>query len=315
MKILHLDTNHPVLMEQLEAAGYTNETEFEASKAEVEKIIGTYDGIVIRSRFKIDTKFLDAAENLKFIARVGAGLESIDIDYAESKGIKLISAPEGNRNAVGEHTLGMILTLFNKLIQANHEVKTGHWNREKNRGYELDGKVVGIIGYGKMGKAFAKKLKGFNCTTICYDIKEDVGNKNATQVSLQTLFDMTDVLSLHIPWTPETHRMVNTDFINRFKKSIWLLNTARGKCVVTEDLVSALKRGKVMGAGLDVLEYEKTSFEALFESDMPSAFKELIAMDNVLLTPHVAGWTKESKIKLAEVIFEKIVDAFPIRKT
>ena len=314
MKILHLDSNHPILMEQLEAAGYINDTDFSSSKEEVEKIIAPYEGIVIRSRFKIDAGFMDAAKNLKFIARVGAGLESIDVDYAENKGISLIAAPEGNRNAVGEHTLGMLLALFNKLIQANGEVKSGQWNREKNRGFELDGKIVGIIGYGRMGKAFAKKLKGFNCTTICYDIKEDVGNKNATQVSLQTLFDMSDVLSLHVPLTPDTLRMVDKNFIQKFKKSFWLLNTARGKCVVTEDLVEALKSGKVLGAGLDVLEYEKTSFETLFEGELPAAFKDLIQMDNVLLTPHIAGWTVESKIKLAEVIFEKIVDAFPIRK-
>lgn len=314
MKILHLDTNHPILMEQLEAAGYTNETEYEAPKEEVEKIIAHYDGIVIRSRFLIDTQFIDAAKNLKFIARVGAGLESIDTDYAKAKGITLIASPEGNRNAVGEHTLGMLLALFNNFIRANWEVKSGHWNRESNRGHELDGKVVGIIGYGKMGKAFAKKLKGFNCTTICYDIKDDVGNKNATQVSLQTLFDMADVLSLHVPWTPDTHRMVNTAFIERFKKPFWLLNTARGKCVVTEDLVKALKEGKILGAGLDVLEYEKGSFESLFTHELPKAFQELIAMENVLLTPHIAGWTVESKVKLAEVISEKIMDAFPLRK-
>lgn len=298
-------------MEQLEAAGFTNDTAYEARKEEVEKIIGEYDGIVIRSRFTIDAPFMEAAHKLKFIARVGAGLESIDTDYAESKSITLISAPEGNRNAVGEHTLGILLALLNNLVKADREVKSGHWNRESNRGHELDGKVVGIIGYGRMGKAFAKKLKGFDCTTICYDIKEEVGNKNATQVSLQTLFDMTDVLSLHVPWTPETHRMVNTHFIERFKKPIWLLNTARGKCVVTEDLVNALKKGTILGAGLDVLEYEKGSFESLFTQDTPHALKELMKMDNVLLTPHIAGWTYESKRKLAEVIFEKIMEAFP----
>ncbi len=310
MKVLHLDTNHPLLLQQLEEAGFTNDQEYAASKEDVEKIIPQYDGIVIRSRFKIDKTFLDAATQLKFIARVGAGLESIDEAYAEKKGIHLIAAPEGNRNAVGEHTLGMLLSLFNNLNRADREVKSGHWNREKNRGVELDGKIVGLIGYGNMGKAFARKLRGFDCTTLCYDILDDVGNNDATQVSLQTLFDMADVVSLHTPWTPLTDKMINAAFIEKFKKSFWFLNTARGRSVVTTDLVAALKSGKILGAGLDTLEYEKLSFETLFTAEMPEAMKELIAMDHVLLTPHIAGWTKESKEKLAQTIVEKILDRF-----
>jgi D-3-phosphoglycerate dehydrogenase / 2-oxoglutarate reductase len=315
MKILHLDTNHPLLLEQLKLAGFTNHEEYTASKEEIEKIIHRYDGVVIRSRFKIDSTFMDAATGLKFIARVGAGLDSIDQVYAKKKKIKLIAAPEGNKNAVGEHTLGMLLSLFNNLNKADREVKAGIWNREGNRGVELDGKVVGIIGYGNMGKAFAKKLKGFDCTVICYDILEEVGNKNATQVSLQTLFDMTDVLSLHTPWTPLTDQMVNAAFIARFKKPFWLLNTARGRSVVTKDLVSGLQSGKILGAGLDVLEYEKLSFESLFTAEMPLAMKELISMDNVILSPHIAGWTIESKEKLAQTIVEKIIDKFKPKKS
>lgn len=310
MKILHIDENHPLLIAQLQGAGFTNEEDYTSSKEEIEKKIAPYQGVVIRSRFIIDKTFMEAAKNLKFIARVGAGLESIDEDYAKKKKIKLIAAPEGNRNAVGEHTLGMLLSLFNNLNKADKEIKNGIWNREGNRGVELDGKTVGIIGYGNMGRAFAKKLKGFNCTVICYDIKEGVENKNATQVSLQTLFDLTDVLSLHIPWTPLTHKMVDTAFISKFKKPFWLLNTARGKSVITKDVVSALKSGKILGAGLDVLEYEKMSFEALFQNTMPKEFKELIAMDNVLLSPHIAGWTIESKENLAETIAEKIIEKF-----
>lgn len=313
MKILHLDTNHPLLLEQLEKAGFTNHEEYFASKEEVEKKIHAYDGVVIRSRFKIDQIFMDAATQLKFIARVGAGLDSIDEAYAKKKRIKLIAAPEGNRNAVGEHTLGMLLSLFNHLNRADRQVKSGVWDREGNRGVELDGKVVGIIGYGNMGKAFAKKLKGFDCTVICYDILEDVGNKNATQVSLQTLFDMADVVSIHTPWTPHTDKMVDAEFIAKFKKPFWFLNTARGKSVVTADLVEALKNGKILGAGLDVLEYEKLSFESLFTKEMPLAMKELIGMDNVMLSPHIAGWTLESKEKLAETIVEKILDNFKPR--
>ncbi len=311
MKILHLDTNHPLLMEMLEEAGFTNEENYNASKSEVEEIISGYNGIIIRSRFNIDKQFLDAAKNLKFIARVGAGLESIDTDYAEQLGIKTIAAPEGNRNAVGEHALGMLLSLFNNLNKADKEVKNGLWNREANRGTELDGKTVGIIGYGNMGKAFAKKLKGFDCTVFCHDILPDMGNKNATQVSLKTLQEMADVVSLHTPWTPLTDKMVDSEFINQFKKPFWLINTARGKSVVTTDLVSGLKNGKILGAGLDVLEFEKLSFETLFDSDsLPNSLKELFQMDNVILSPHIAGWTTESKEKLAKVIAEKIIVNF-----
>ncbi len=311
MKILHLDSNHPLLIKMLHEAGFINDENYKSSKPEVEEIISNYDGIVIRSRFNIDKQFLEAAKNLKFIARVGAGLESIDTDYADKLGIKLIAAPEGNRNAVGEHALGMLLSLFNKLNKADSEVKNGLWNREANRGIELEGKTVGIIGYGNMGKAFAKKLKGFDCEVICFDIKENVGDENAKQVSLDELQQNADVLSLHTPWTPLTDKMVNSEFINSFAKPFWLINTARGKSVVTADLVSALKSGKILGAGLDVLEFEKLSFETLFDSDnLPHSLKELFAMDNVFLSPHIAGWTVESKEKLAKVIAEKIIQNF-----
>ena len=311
MKILHLDKNHPLLLEKLSEAGFINEENYKASKAEIEESISGYEGIVIRSRFNIDKQFLDAAKNLKFIARVGAGLESIDTEYAEKLGIKLIAAPEGNRNAVGEHALGMLLSLFNNLTKADSEVKNGLWNREANRGIELDGKTVGIIGYGNMGKAFAKKLRGFDCEVLCFDIKENVGDENAKQISLQKLQQNADVLSLHTPWTPLTDKMINSEFINSFSKPFWLINTARGKSVVTADLVSALKAGKILGAGLDVLEFEKLSFETLFDSDnLPNSLKELFAMDNVILSPHIAGWTVESKEKLATVIAEKIIDNF-----
>lgn len=306
IKILHIDSNHPLLWEQLAAAGFTNEADFTSTKEEVENKIENYQGIVIRSRFKIDKTFIDKAKNLQFIARVGAGLESIDCEYAESKNIKLIAAPEGNCNAVGEHALGMILSLFNKLNIADKEVKSGHWNRESNRGTELDGKTIGIIGYGNMGKSFAKKLRGFDVEVLCYDILPNVGDENAKQVSLQEVQQKADVLSLHIPWTSETDKMVNAEFINQFAKPFWLINTARGKSVVTSDIVAALQSGKILGAGLDVLEYEKLSFETLFEGDKSGAFDYLLQANNVLLTPHIAGWTLESKEKLAQVIVNKI---------
>jgi D-3-phosphoglycerate dehydrogenase len=312
IKILHLDTNHPLLWEQLEKAGFINEADYTSTKEEVESKIENYHGIVIRSRFKIDKTFIDKAKNLQFIARVGAGLESIDCEYAESKNIILIAAPEGNASAVGEHALGMLLSLFNKLNTADKEVKSGQWNRESNRGTELDGKTVGIIGYGNMGKSFAKKLRGFDVEVLCYDILPNVGDSNAKQVSLQEIQQKADVLSLHIPWTPETDKMVNTTFINQFSKPFWLLNTARGKSVITTDLVSALQSGKILGAGLDVLEYEKLSFETLFEGEKPEAFDYLLQAKNVILTPHIAGWTIESKEKLAQVIVNKILKLYEI---
>ncbi len=311
IKILHIDSNHPLLLEQLQQAAYTNHEDYKSTKEEIEAKIQDYTGIVIRSRFKIDKTFIDKAINLKFIARVGAGLESIDCDYATSKNIHLIAAPEGNRNAVGEHTLGMLLSLFNKLNRADKLVREGNWIREGNRGHELEGKTVGIIGYGNMGKSFAKKLKGFDVTVLCYDIQENVDDENAHQVSLQELQQKADVLSLHIPWTPETDKMVNTTFINLFAKPFWLLNTSRGKNVVTADLVSALQSGKILGAGLDVLEYEKLSFENLFiTGEKPEAFEYLLQAENVILTPHIAGWTFESHEKLAQTIVDKIKSLF-----
>jgi D-3-phosphoglycerate dehydrogenase len=307
IKILHIDSNHPLLWDQLEQAGFINHADFTSSKQEIEAKIQDYQGIVIRSRFKIDKQFLDKATNLQFIARVGAGLESIDCDYATFKNIALIAAPEGNCNAVAEHTLGMILSLFNKLNIADSEIRSGEWNREKNRGYELDGKTVGIIGYGNMGKAFAKKLRGFDVEVLCYDIKDNVGDANARQVSLQELQQKTDVLSLHIPWTPETDKMVNSEFVNAFAKNIWIINTSRGKNIVTADLVAAMQSGKVLGAGLDVLEYEKLSFETLFQDkNTPEAFQYLLDGRKVILTPHIAGWTYESHERLAQVIVDKI---------
>ena len=307
MKILHLDTNHPILIEQLNSLGFTNDEDYTSSKAEIIAKIDLYDGLIIRSRFSIDASFLEKAKNLKFIGRVGAGLENIDCSYAKNNGITLIAAPEGNRNAVGEHCLGMLLSLFNKLNKANGEIKKGQWLREENRGVELDGKTIGVIGYGNMGKSFAKKLRGFDVEVLCYDLKTAVSDDYCKQVSLRELQQKVDVLSLHTPQTELTKNMLNTNFIESFKKNFWLLNTARGTSVVTKDLVIALKSGKILGAGLDVLEYEKTSFENLFTNDkIPKAFQYLLSSSKVLLSPHVAGWTVESEEKLAQTIVDKI---------
>ena len=307
MKILHIDSNHPLLINQLQKLGFQNDEDYVSTKAEIEKKIHLYDGCIIRSRFSIDKSFLNKAKRLKFIGRVGAGLENIDCEFAANKNIELIAAPEGNSNAVGEHSLGMLLSLFNKLNKADQEVRAGLWLREANRGVELDGKTIGLIGYGNMGKSFAKKLRGFDVDVLCYDIKPAVGDENCTQVTLKELQERADVLSLHTPQTPLTEKMINTNFIQKFSKNFWLINTARGKSVVTKELVSALKSGKILGAGLDVLEYEKSSFETLFsEKQLPEAFQYLITAKNVLLSPHVGGWTQESKKKLAETIVDKI---------
>ena len=311
MNILHVDINHPLLIEELAALGHTNHEDFTGSKAQIEAKIANYDGLVIRSRFTIDKPFLDKATNLKFIGRVGAGLENIDVDYATQKGIHLIAAPEGNQNAVGEHALGMLLSLFNKLNQADAEVRQGLWQREANRGVELDGKTVGIIGYGHMGKAFAKKLKGFDVEVLCYDIKPNVGDNNATQVALKEFQNRVEVVSLHTPQTPRTIGMINSEFIQQFSHPFWLINTARGSAVVTKDLVAALESGQILGAGLDVLEYEKSSFEYLFsEAKIPKPLQDLMQFKQVLLSPHVAGWTVESHQKLAQTIVDKVQEIF-----
>ena len=312
MKVLHLDKNHPLILEQLQELGFSNEEDYTSSKEEILEKIDAYDGIIIRSRFKLDQAFLSVAKNLKFIGRLGAGLENIDTEFASAQGIKLFSAPEGNRNAVGEHALGMLLSLFNKLNKADREVRNGKWLREENRGVELEGKTLGIIGYGNMGKSFAKKLQGFDVEVLCYDIQENVGDQFAKQVSLEEFQQNVEVLSLHTPLTETTNKLVDAKFINSFKHNFWFINTGRGQSVVTSDLVKALKSGKVLGAGLDVLEYEKTSFENLFTSaaQMPEAFQYLVNAENVLLSPHVAGWTIESKRKLAQVIVDKIKAEF-----
>ncbi len=311
LKVLFIDSTHPILIELLTNAGFECVSGTKMSKNEIESIIKNFDGIIIRSRITIDKQIIDKATKLKFIGRVGAGLESIDVEYAEQKGIKCFNSPEGNRDAVGEHALGMLLCLFNNLIKANYEVKNGMWKREENRGLEIKGKTVGIIGYGNMGGAFARRLKGFDANVIAYDkYKTNYSDDYAKENTLEELFDKADILSLHVPLTDETKFMVNNEFINKFKKNIYLINTARGMVVKTKDLVKNLDTGKVLGAALDVLEYEKTSFEELHKNEMPDTFKKLINNEKVILSPHIAGWTIESNIKLSKFLAEKIIKEF-----
>ena len=308
MKILFIDSNHPSLHQTLEKAGHVCHLHYDWTKEEIIQNIHLYDGIIIRSKIKITKDILDKATNLKFIARAGAGMENIDVAYAESKGIKCIHAPEGNRDAVGEHALAMLLALFNNVLRADKEVREGKWLREENRGVELMGKTVGIIGYGNMGSAFAERLKGFGVKLLVYDkYKTNFGNECIQESSLERIFDEADIVSLHVPLTAETERMVNDTFINSFRNNIYIINTARGKCLNTDDLVLNLKSGKVLGACLDVLEYEMTSFETLDVTMLPEAFQYLTKSDKVILSPHIAGWTIESHRKIALVLVEKIL--------
>ena len=307
-KILAIDSNHECLNNGLRDAGFIVDEDYVSSKESIEEKIANYDGLIVRSRFPIDKTFLSKATKLKFIGRVGAGLENIDEDFAADRNIVLFNSPEGNRDSVGEHAVGMLLMLMHHLRRADNEVRNGIWKREENRGDELKGKTVGIIGYGNMGNAFAKRLQGFDVDVICYDILPNKGNQYAEQVSLQEFFDRVDVVSLHTPQTPETARMINAEFICKFKKPFYFVNTARGKAVVTKDLVDAMKSGQVLGVALDVLEFEKSSFEKLVVSDLPVEFHYLIKADNAVLAPHIAGWTHQSKVKLAEFIRDKIID-------
>ena len=305
MKILLLDKNHPLITEQLSEKGFVLEEDFSSSYEQVLDKIHLYEGIIIRSRIPLDAHFLEKAKNLKFIARVGAGMENIDTAKAQELGIKLINSPEGNKDAVAEHVIGTLLVLMNRLFISSNEVKNGIWLREENRGEEILGKTFGIIGYGNMGKAVAKRLSGFGCKTIFYDIKPNLSDEFATQVSLQELQENTDILSLHTPLTEDTLYMIDEEFISKMKKNFYFINTARGKNLKTSALVNALKFGKIKGACLDVLEYEKTSFENLETKNKDLEY--LLNSEKAIITPHIAGWTHESKIKLAQVIVDKIL--------
>ncbi|MBI3500860.1 MAG: hydroxyacid dehydrogenase [Bacteroidetes bacterium] len=317
MKILFIDSAHPSLKKELERNNFICEEDFTSSKSEIEKKISSYQGIILRSRFDIDKKFIDATTNLKFIARVGAGMEHIDVAYAERKGIKCLSSPEGNSNAVAEHALGMLLSLLNNICKANNEVKEGKWIREGNRGAELEGKTIGIYGYGNTGSAFAKLLCGFDVKILAYDkYKKEYGDKGNNgigkikEANPKEIFSQADVLSLHLPLTDETKFLVNDSFINKFKKNIYLINTSRGQIVKTDDLVRNLRSGKILGACLDVIEYEESSFEGIksaIRNPQSAIWNYLISSPKVILSPHIAGWSIESSEKMAKILAEKII--------
>jgi D-3-phosphoglycerate dehydrogenase len=308
MRILIADENHPILHQTLINAGFECDLFFNKSVAELQSLLPNYNGIVIRSKFKLTKELLSTCPKLKCIGRVGAGMENIDTVFANKKNISCVNAPEGNSDAVGEHALGMLLMLLNNLKKADAEVREGIWLRAENRGYEITGKTIGIIGFGHMGSNFAEKLKGFNCSVLAYDkYKSNFGNNFVKESSLEEVFEHADIVSLHVPLTSETEFMVNANFIHQFKKPIYIINTARGKCLHTADLVEALKQKKVTGACLDVLEYEATSFESIYKTKLPEDFTYLINAHNVILTPHIAGWTHESNYKMSLIVAEKMI--------
>jgi len=308
MKVYFLDTVHPILQERLQASGYTCLDFTQQSRENCEEAIRDAHGLVIRSRFPMDEGFLRHAPDLKFIARSGAGMENIDVAYTQQREITCYNAPEGNRNAVGEHALGMLLSLMNHLNKGDREVRNGIWDREGNRGVELDGKTIGIIGYGNNGAAFAKKLRGFDVEILAFDkYKAGFSTDQVKESTLQEIFQRADVLSFHIPQNSETLYMGNAEFFAQFKKPIYLLNLSRGKIIRTTDLMKGVNEGRILGAGLDVLEFESSSFENIFSGNIPLAFKELLASDKVILSPHVGGWTVESYFKLSDVLADKIL--------
>jgi len=311
MKVLFIDSTNKALLEILRENKFECSYEPDISESEIVNKIHDYQGVITRSKITFNKELLDKAKQLKFIGRVGAGMENIDVEYAEQKGIRCFNAPEGNRDAVGEHAVAMLLNLFNNLCRSNMQVKNGIWKREANRGIEIGGRTVGIIGYGNTGSSFAKKLSGFGTKVLSYDkYKTNYQDQYTKETSLEEIFNEADILSLHVPLTEETLYMVDYKFIKNFRKKIYLLNTARGKVVKTDDLAKAIQKGYVLGAALDVLEYEKSSFEKLHFGVLPESLQYLIDSDSVIFSPHIAGWTKESDYKLAKFLADKIVKEF-----
>lgn len=301
-KILIVDDLHPVFKERAKLLGFEVDDRPLISREETMEVIKDYTGIAVRTKFRIDKTLFDAATNLEFVARAGAGLDNIDEAIAKERGIKLLNAPEGNMDAVGEHATGLLLSLMNNFRNADQQIRNGKWDREGNRGYELKGKTVGIIGYGFMGKSFAKKLKGFEVNVIAYDkYKTGFSDDFAKEVSMEEVVRQSDVLSLHIPLTSETRQMVNAEYLFHFRKPIFFINTARGEIVDTTAVLTALNQGKILGAGLDVLEAEK--FPLLGLQDW---YADIVATEKVILTPHVGGWTFDSYRKISEVLAEKL---------
>jgi len=311
MKILIIHKVHPILTKLLTNAAYLVDEKLGLSRHQVLEILPNYDALIVRSALKVDKEVIDAGCNLKLIGRLGAGMENIDSDYAISKKIKLINAPEGNRSAVGEQTVGMLISLFNNLNKADKEVRNGIWLREENRGEEIEGKTIGIIGYGNMGSAFARKISGFGARLIAYDkYKSNFSDDYVKEVSLENILKYSDIISLHVPLQEDTYHMVDDSFINSCKNGVYIINTARGAVINTKDFVAGLKNHKIKGACLDVLEFEGMSFEDINSNNINEDFVFLTKAKNVILSPHIAGWTHQSNEKMAVVLAEKIILLF-----
>lgn len=310
--ILLIDKIHDTFRNIMLRHGWECDDASGKSQADIERMVGEYFGVVSRAKFAIERSFIDQAFSLRFIARPGSGMENIDVEYAAKKGILCINSPEGNRDALGEHAVGMLLCLMNKIHSSHQQICNHVWQREANRGVELGGKTIGIIGYGNMGSAFARRLRGFDVKILAYDkYKTGFSDEYVREACIEEIFDDTDVFSIHLPLTAETHFLFNDHYLSCFKKDVFLLNTSRGQIVNTATVVSGLKSGKIRGAALDVIEYEKTDYSLPFDEPLPSSLEFLLQSPDVILTPHIAGYSEESKVKLAQVLAEKIIRAFP----
>lgn len=305
-KVLIIDEVHELLINGLAVLGFEVVYKPQASRIDLLHLVVDAFGLIVRTKTNIDIEVLEKATNLRFIGRAGAGLDNIDVDFASEKKIFLFNAGEANADSVGEHTVGMILSLFAKISKADKEVREGVWDRKGNTGIEVSGKTIGIIGYGNTGKAVAKKLAGFNVNILAYDkYLEEYGDKKVREASMDELYSLADIISMHIPLTNETKDLVNRDFIDKFKKPIWFFNLSRGGVVKTSDLIEGLECGKILGVGLDVLENEKIN---QLNKQQEMEFNYLINSDKTLLTPHVGGWTVESYQRISEVLLSKIND-------
>ncbi len=303
-KILIVDDMYSDIVHELQKIGYQISYKPDIDRPAIIDIVDEYDGIIIRSKTQLDAEILEKAKNLRFIARAGAGMDNIDKSYCLSAGISLINAPEGNRDALGEHAVGLLLCLLNKIHTADREVRNQVWDRDNNRGVEIQGKTIGIIGYGNMGKSFAARLAGFGCRIMAYDkYKSGFGNGPVEEVGLEKIFEETEILSFHVPLTEETRGLYDESFFRKFRRNIFVINTARGQILPLKDLVRLLEEGKILGACLDVLENEKMNSFSDVEAGL---FKRLVAFPNVVITPHVGGWSFESYQKINNALINKI---------